>query len=390
MAAVSVTAPMGFRAAGVAAGIKKNGTLDLALVAAGAPVPAAAVFTRHAAAAAPVNVSRRHLATSRTARVVVLNSGCANAGTGARGEADALAVAQAAADVTSSRIEDVLVCSTGAIGPPLPVDLVTSGVHAAAHALSSEPADAGRAATAILTTDNRPKEVIVPGEGYVVGGMAKGAGMVRPDMATMLAVLTTDAAASPEDLHASLAEATDASFHSLNLDGCASTNDAVIVLASGASGVVPAKEQLTAGLTAACRSLATQMAADVEGGGRVVTIDVIGARDDDTARALGRAAADSALVRAAFYGGDPNWGRVFGAMGASGLPFDVEAFALAYQGVTVASGGVEADYDRAALAAVMGEDPLGVEVRVGRGPGTASILTVDLTPEYVLFNAEYS
>lgn len=387
---MSVTAPRGFLAEGVAAGVKPDGALDVALVAAETPVAAAAVFTTNAAAAAPVTLSRAHLAAAPTARAVLLNSGCANAGTGPAGRAGALATAESAAKALDCAVTDVLVCSTGAIGPALPVDRIAAAVPVAAGGLAADAAAGTRAATAIMTTDTVPKETVAGGRGFTVGGMAKGAGMVRPDMATMLAVLTTDAAADPADLQEALAAATDVSFHSLNIDGCPSTNDAVVVLASGASGVAPPREELTAVLAEASRALCAQLAADAEGAGRVVTLRVTGATDDRTARALGRAAADSALVRAAFYGGDPNWGRILGALGASGLPCDVDAFGVRYQGVPVAAGGREAHYDRPALTAAMATGPITIEVVVGGGPGSAEVLTTDLTPDYVRFNAEYS
>jgi glutamate N-acetyltransferase/amino-acid N-acetyltransferase len=220
--------------------------------------------------------------------------------------------------------------------------------------------------------------------------MAKGAGMLRPDMATMLAVLTTDAAVSPEDLADALGAAVAGSFNSLNVDGCMSTNDTVILLASGASGVVPDPGVFAAELARACRDLAEQMALDAEGASRVVRIEVSGATDDGVAVALGRAIADWDLVRAAFYGGDPNWGRVVGAMGASGLPFDLARVTVSYQGVQVARDGVAVDHDGPGLAEAMATGPITLAVRVGDGPGRADVLTTDLTPDYVRLNAEPS
>ena len=260
---MSVTAPLGFTAAGVAAGIKSDGALDLALVAADGPAVGAGVFTTNRAAAAPVRLSREHLAFDPVVRAVVLNSGCANAATGFEGAAVASMMAGEVAHLLAYGVEDVLVCSTGPIGTQLPADTVASGV---ATAVGELDADAGHeAAIAILTTDTVTKEVIVSGDGFTVGGMAKGAGMVRPDMATMLAVLTTDAVATPQVLEEALRAAVDRSFHSLNIDGCPSTNDSVIAIASHASGVRPESHDLTNALTSAAESLASQLAADAEG-----------------------------------------------------------------------------------------------------------------------------
>ncbi len=388
---MSVVAARGFAAAAASAGLRSS-PADVAVVAAERTVSAAGVFTANPAAAAPVRVSRAHLAaTGGRVRAVLLNAGCANAGTGAQGEAAALATAAAAAAALGTSVEGVLVASTGPIGPQLPADRVGIAAAAAIGALGAEAADGDAAARAILTTDSRPKQVTVARPGWVVGGMAKGAGMIRPDMATMLAVLTTDAAAEPAALQQALRAAVDRSFNALNVDGCASTNDAVVALASGAGGVRPDVESLAAALTEACRALAVEMAEDAEGASRVVTLRVEGAADDDTARRLGMAVADSALVRASFYGADPNWGRILGALGGSGLAFERQALQVAYEGTVVAKGGVEADFDRAALREALAARPrFEVGIRVGSGPGIAEVVTVDLTPAYVEFNAEYS
>lgn len=388
---MSVTGPRGFRAAGVPCGIKKGGALDLGLVAAGESVPAAAVFTVNRAAAAPVRLSREHLAARRGVRAVLLNSGCANAGTGAAGAAAARASAAAVASHLDAVAKEVLVASTGTIGPQLPIDLVLEGISRAVSELSDTAADGRDAAEAIMTTDTVPKESLVTApEGYRVGGMAKGAGMVRPDMATMLALLTTDAVTTAPDLDRALRAAVDESFHSLNIDGCSSTNDTVIVLASGASGVTPSRDGLTESLTAVAADLARQLAADAEGAGRVVTIEVLGAADADTARHAGRAMADSGLVRSSFFGGDPNWGRLLGALGASGIGFDPDTMSVAYEGIVVAAGGVAVPHDPVAVLNRLAEGDFTVMVSIGDGPGAARVLTTDLTPEYVRFNGERS
>ena len=386
---MSVTAPDGFKAAGVAAGIKGDGRLDLAVVAADAPVPAAAVFTTNVAAAAPVHLSRRHLAASAIARAVVLNSGCANAATGERGRAVSALTANRTAELLGCAPEDILVCSTGTIGTHLPSESVTAGVVEAVAALGDGPDDAAAAARAIMTTDSVPKEVVVRADGFTVGGMAKGAGMIRPDMATMLVVLTTDAAVTAPVLDEALRVAVDYSFHALNVDGCPSTNDSVIALASGVSGFTPEPEDLAAALTGAAVDLARKIAADAEGASRVVTLAVTGAIDDGAARRIGRSVADSVLVRSSFYGADPNWGRIIAALGEVDEEVDMEDVSIAFAGTTVTRGGTGVDFDEEAVVAAMDGD-FGVTISVGVGPGTARVFTTDLTPDYVRFNAERS
>lgn len=385
---MSVVAPAGFRAAGVAAGIKPDGP-DVAVILADRPAAAAAVFTRNLAAAPPVRLSRAHVADG-SASAIVVNSGCANAATGDRGMEDARAMAELTADLIGAAPADVLVCSTGTIGPHLPMAAVQAGIRSAVDRAGSAAGDGTAAATAIMTTDSVAKEVTVARDGWTVGGMAKGAGMVRPDMATMLAFLTTDASVTQGDLTTALGSAVDGSFNSLNVDGCESTNDTVAVLASGASGITPSLVDLTDALGEACRELAVAMARDAEGASRMVIIDVAGTADDATARALGRIVADSALVRSSFYGGDVNWGRILGALGAARSGFDAASVSIAYQGVTVAQGGMGASYDEPALLAECAEGDLHVDITLGDGPGTASVITTDLTPEYVIFNGERS
>lgn len=383
MDAVSVTAPLGFVAGGTACGIKPEG-LDLALVDAGAPVAAAGVFTANTAAAPPVHLSRRHLADG-SIRAVVLSSGCANAATGVAGADAAARTAAAVAEHLGCEPTEVAVCSTGPIGNVVPVDRIEAGLS------QLELTDDGGpvAARAILTTDSRPKEETYAGDGFVVGGMAKGAGMLRPDMATMLAVVTTDAVADPALLDRVLHRAVDRSFNALNVDGCESTNDTVILLASGASGTAPDEDALGEAVESVCRRLARHMADDAEGATRVVEIELSGAADDATALTLARAVADSALVRSSFYGADPNWGRVVAALGSTRIPFDPDAVSVAYAGVPVAENGVDigADHDR--ISEKLAGD-FTVTVSLGSGPGRCSLLTTDLTPEYVRFNGERS
>jgi glutamate N-acetyltransferase/amino-acid N-acetyltransferase len=388
--AVSVTAAAGFEAGGVACGLKPGGELDLALLTAAEDTIGAAVFTTNRAAAAPVTVSRRSLASGPSVRAVVLNSGCANAGTGAAGMAAANTTVETVAAAVGCATDQVLVCSTGGIGKPLDVAKVVAGVAALLPRIAADAAAGTAAAAAIITTDTVSKEASYRAGGFTVGGMAKGAGMVRPDMATMLVVLTTDAAVEPDVLDDSLRTAVDETFHALNIDGCPSTNDTVILLASGSSGLTPTPAELTAAVTQVCWDLAYQLAGDAEGASRVVTIDVIGGADRITARRAGRLVADSALVRSAFFGGDPNWGRLLGALGATDIEFDPDDFGVAYAGIDIARDGREVAHDADALHRAIAEGDFTVTMTIGRGPGSARVLTTDLTPDYVTFNAEYS
>lgn len=387
---MSVTAAGGFSATGVACGIKASGERDVALVVADGLATGAGVFTVNQAAAAPVHISRMHLEAGRRFKAVLLNSGCANAGTGAQGLADAKESVEAVADALECSPDQILVCSTGGIGKPLPMEKLRAGIEVAAIGLGFDAESATAAATAIMTTDTVPKQSVQRAGGFSVGGMAKGAGMIRPDMATMLAVLTTDAVVDPDDLDGALRNAIDLSFHALNIDGCPSTNDAVIVLASGESGVAPERQVFEETLARVCWDLASQLAADAEGASRVVTVEVNGAADDATARRAGRIVADSALVRAAFYGGDPNWGRLLGALGASDLSFEPADFGIAYEGIQIARHGVAVDHDAAALHDSIVAGDFTVTMTIGIGSGKARVLTTDLTPDYVTFNAEYS
>jgi glutamate N-acetyltransferase / amino-acid N-acetyltransferase len=368
---VGVTAAAGFEAAGVACGIKASGEPDLAVVATTdrRPVAAAGVFTANKATSAPVLASRHHLAaTGGRAAAVVLNSGNANACTGAPGRADA------------ERTCAVLVCSTGLIGIPLPMPALEAGVPKAVGALA---ADGGAAAAeAIRTTDSVRKEAVVDAGPFTVGGMAKGAAMLAPALATMLAVVTTDAVTEPAALREILAAGVDGSFNALLVDGCTSTSDTVLLLASGTSGRRD-DEALAAAVAAACADLARQMAADAEGATKVVEVRVTGAADAADARRAARAVAGSALCKCSWYGCDPYWGRVVSELGSSGAAFDPDAVSVAYGDVTVCRSGVAAAHDTAALEAVMGARELVVAADLGLGLGTATVLTSDLTHGYV-------
>jgi glutamate N-acetyltransferase/amino-acid N-acetyltransferase len=385
MDAVSITAAKGFAAAGIACGIKHE-ALDVAVLVADKSAVTAAVFTRNQAAAAPVRLNRASLEKGTTKRGIVVNSGCANAATGARGLANGRAMAERLAISIGCTADEVLVCSTGTIGPQLPMDLLLNGIDVAAEAASATSESATLAATAIMTTDSVPKQSLVERAGWSVGGMSKGSGMVRPDMATMLAFITTDADVDHVALDGALRAAVDASFNSLNIDGCESTNDTAIAMASGASGVVPDPTDFAAAVEDVCRDLAHQMAEDAEGASRVVTIDLTGASDDVQARALGRTITDSALVRSSFYGGDVNWGRILGALGTSDISIDPESITISYEEVVVFAGGMQAVYDEDVLLTGLESGDFAVSVILGDGQGTAHIVTTDLTPEYVIFN----
>ncbi len=386
---MSVVAAGGFAAAGVPCGVKAGGVLDLTLLRAHGPAQAAAVFTTSTTAAPAIDAGREAIADGMLEAVVVV-SGCANAGTGAAGRAAIDEVATAAAQRLGIASSNVLVSTTGPVGPLLPTDRVVGGLDQVAAGLGSSPEHGTAAAAGIVTTDSVTKEATTRADGYTIGGMAKGAGMVRPDMATMLAFLTTDAVVDAPTLQKSLREAVDVTFHCLNIDGCQSTNDTVAILASGDSGVEPDPAGFTRHLTEVCLDLVRQMAADAEGASRVVTIEVTGASDDATARHLGRAVADAALVRSSFYGGDPNWGRLLVALGVAGHPVDPLAVGVRYAGVTVAEHGVAVGHDEEALLAALETGDFTVDLTVGGGPGRATIVTTDLTPEYVRFNGERS
>ncbi len=381
---MSVTAAAGFVAAGIHGGVKADPeALDLALVATedGGPVPAAGVFTPNKMTAAPVQLCQGHLRTSGgQAAAVLLNSGNANAATGEAGHQDAEELTGVLAAELGCAHHHVLMCSTGLIGNRLPVEAMSASLPALAAARSNT--GAVDAAEAILTTDTHRKETVVEGDGWVVGGMAKGAAMLSPKMATMLAVLTTDAQVSPADLHAALSAGVAHSFNALSVDGCQSTNDTVLLLASGRAGV-PDPEAFGDAVAAACRHLAEQMAGDAEGATKVVRLHVTGAVDDVQAETAARRIADSALCKCSWYGEDPYWGRLASEAGSAGVHFDQACVSVCYGGVMVARHGVEIDHDRGAVADHMAERDLDITVDLGLGAGRFTVLTNDLTHAYV-------
>ena len=380
---MGVTSPKGFVASGVACGIKASGDADLALVATAdrTPVAAAGVFTSNKATAAPVLVSADHLAaTTGHAAAVVLNSGNANACTGAPGRADADRTCALVAEQLGCRPEHVLVCSTGLIGIPLPMGAVEAGIASLAAALA--PDGGAAAAEAIRTTDTVRKEVRVDAGPFTVGGMAKGAAMLAPSMATMLAVLTTDAMAGPDVLADALRAGVAGSFNSLLVDGATSTNDTVLLLASGASGRRD-DAALTEAVASACTDLARQMGADAEGATKLVEVRVTGAASDGDARRAARAVAGSLLCKCSWYGCDPYWGRVVSELGSAGVAFDPGTVSVAYGDVTVCRHGVAAEHDAAALEKTMAARDLLVAADLGLAAGAATVLTCDLTHGYV-------
>jgi glutamate N-acetyltransferase / amino-acid N-acetyltransferase len=388
---VSVVAPKGFLASGVAAGIKAGDVLDLALVvAANGPVAAAATFTTNLAAAAPVQVSRAHLqATSGRVGAVILNSGCANAATGVQGLAAARETTAAVASSLGFEENEVLVCSTGLIGPQLDLAALLGALPEAVRSLGEKVEDGDRAARAIMTTDTKPKLVSIEADGFTVGGMAKGAGMIAPNMATMLCVITTDADVEPAELQSALREAVAGSFNALIVDGSTSTNDTVIALASGL-GATPSHEALTGALSEACSSLAEQMAADAEGTTKVATILVSGAASDEDAARAARKVAGSLLVKTSLFGSDPYWGRVVSELGSSGALFDLLRVDVRYGGVLVFSGGEEIAHDRGALVAYLSKKSVQISCDLGLGSGAARVITTDLGHSYIDENMKTS
>ena len=382
---MTVTTPQGFSASGIVAGIKSSGKPDLAVVRNMGPrFAAAGVFTRNRVHAAPVKWSRQAVSDGELA-AVVLNSGGANACTGADGFTDAARMASATAEHLQVPSDDVAVCSTGLIGIRLPMDTVLAGIETACAELTS---DGGLdAATAIMTTDSVPKTVARSVDGWSIGGMAKGAGMLAPGLATMLVVLTTDADVTADQLDGALRDACRVSFDRADSDGCMSTNDTVLLLANGASGVAPRMNDFTDALTDICCDLASQLIADAEGANHEIAIEVVGALYEEDAELVGREIARSNLFKCAVFGNDPNWGRVLSAIGVTDADFNPDELDVSFNGVQVCRGG-QIGEDRSLV------DLTGRHVRVlvdlHAGEHSATILTNDLTYDYVRENAEYS
>lgn len=383
---MSTTTPQGFLAAGVAAGIKSSGNRDVALVVNQGPkFHAAGVFTSNRVKAAPVLWSQQVLSSTHAVKAVVLNSGGANACTGPDGFADTHHTAEHVASILGIAAIDVAVCSTGLIGARLPMDKLLAGIGAAAAGLSSTGGD--DAALAIMTTDSVPKTAQRQGTGYAIGGMAKGAGMLAPGLATMLVVLTTDADVVPEQLQVALRKATSRSFDRIDSDGCMSTNDTVLLLANGASGVTPSESEFENLLAEVCAELARKLIGDAEGASKDIRIHVSAAASEPEALDVARAISRSNLLKCAIHGEDPNWGRVLAAIGTTSASFNPDEIDVAINGVWVCRNGMTGD-DRN-LVDMSGREVV-ITVSLRAGDAEATLWTNDLTAMYVHENSAYS
>lgn len=386
-----VCAVDGVLASGVAAGLRKGGRRDVALVDTGATVTAVGVQTRNQVRAAPVEVTAEHLADGR-ARAVLLNSGQANACTGAAGLAVARASAARVAATLGCEPSDVLVCSTGVIGVLIDEPVLLAGIDKAAASLS--PDGGAAAAAAILTTDLVTKEhavrVTQGDRSCTIGGMAKGSGMIAPGMATMLAVVTTDAALDAPTAQQMLVDAVDRTFNRISVDGCMSTNDAVLLLATGQAARPPSDDEVAKGIEAVCAALASAIVHDGEGAAHIAALTVSGAATEADALGVARAIADSVLVRTALAGEDPNWGRILAAAGAGPVRIDPDKISVAFGDVVVCRDGMVAPFDIAAASAALSGVDVDIAVELGLGSASATVWFSDLTHEYVTINAEYT
>ena len=398
----SVTSPRGFTAAAAHAGLKSDGAPDVALLVSATSCATAGVFTQNAVRAAPV-IYDAELLTERPGRIraVAMNARVANACTGAPGLAAARAMAEAAEQAAGVPHRTALVLSTGVIGVPLPIEQISEGLRAAAVRLAGD--GGAEAARAIMTTDTRPKHCAVrfetPAGMVTVGGIAKGAGMIHPNMATLLAVLTTDAVGEPAALQPLLRRVADRSFNAISVDGDTSTNDTTLLLAGGAAGVDPSRDgalwkTFEDAVLRVARTLALAIVSDGEGASKLVEIHVVGGVSEAAAREIGRAIARSALVKTAIYGADPNWGRILAAAGAAGVPLVVERLSLqvAANGdwLTLATAGATAHPDAAQAHAIFQQKTIRLRVDLGLGRAEAVVWTCDLTPDYVRINADYT
>lgn len=394
-----ITAPQGFKAAGVHAGIKKNGNEDVGLIYSTVPAAGAAMFTTNKMAAAPVQVSRQAIERG-AARAIIVNSGCANACTGEQGLKDAQVMALETAKALNIDACEVLVASTGVIGVPLPMDKVKAGITQAAAALSENGHEAALAA--IMTTDTFKKscayEFKLDGKTCKIAGIAKGAGMIHPNMATMLSFITTDAAIAPAILKKALSEAVELSFNMISVDGDTSTNDMVTVLANGQGGNElitstdsPAYQEFYAALKVVCTELAQLIVRDGEGATKFLEINVTGAGSFADAKLAAMAIAKSPLVKTAFFGQDPNWGRILCAVGYSGAKSEPEKTSLDIGGLTIVSNGQgAAGFDTDKLKEVMAAKDIAITVSLGMGEASATVWTCDFSYEYVKINGEYT
>jgi len=396
-----VCAPLGFRAGAAAAGIRGDGDdtrTDVTVIRSDVPANAAGVFTRNTVKAAPVVISQLTLRRGAPVSAIVVNAGNANACTGAQGFRDALVMCTTAGDALDLDPSDVLVCSTGVIGRPMPMDRMVRGIRAAALAMS--PAGGADAARAIMTTDTVAKvaEAVFTASGvtYTVGGVAKGAGMIHPDMATLLAFLTTDAPVDATFLQAALTRVTDSTFNCVTVDGDTSTNDTCILLANGAAGGAAITSESDAAVSfegavfEVCDSLAEQLVADAEGATRHFRVAVDGAVDVAQARTAARVVAQSPLVKTAIHGGDPNWGRIVAALGRSGTDFTLDRCRVAIGGLVVFDRGAPETVDGGAIRAALSQPRLDIAIDLGAGDGTGHAWGCDLSADYVRINADYT
>ena len=390
ISSVGVTTAKGFRASGVACGLKKTGALDLALVVSDSDCSCAGMFTTNRVQAAPVLYDRATLEKNpSTIRAVVANSGCANACTGDAGLADTRKTAEETARALGIRADQVLVLSTGVIGQRLPMEKILAGVTSAANSLKYDGGD--QASRAIMTTDTKPK-VFATSQQYAIGGMCKGAGMIHPNMATMLAVITTDAKVSPALLDQALRSAVNKSFNRISVDGDMSTNDTVLVLANGASGYSIGEKEIgefTDALTQVATNLAKQLVRDGEGATKFVEIVISGARDETEAVRVAKAIANSPLTKTAIYGGDANWGRVVCAAGYSGVAVEPAKMKLWFGEVNVFVNGMPTNFDEAdSTHALAGKDVF-IRLDLGQGDASTTVWTCDLSHDYVTINGKY-
>jgi len=391
-----VTFPKGFKAAGVKAGIKKSGNLDVALIYTEKEAAIAGTFTQNAVAAAPVWVSKAVLKTG-SAHAIVANAGCANACTGERGMKDAKAMAALAAAELGCKDDDVIVGSTGVIGVNLPMDKMEAGIREAVKELSTN--GSVNAGNAIITTDTYSKacstEVEIGGKKVRFGAIAKGSGMIQPNMATMLCYITTDAAIDQKLLQTALSDVVETSFNMISIDGDMSTNDMAIVLANGEAGNLKITEKnadyqvFYETLNKICEGLSKKIAADGEGATKFITVHVAGTKSFADAKTIGMSVAKSPLVKTAFFGEDPNWGRVICAVGYAGVPMNPEKTVVKFGSVTVYANGVGAEIDEEALHKVMEEHDIVIDIDMGIGEEEATVWSCDFTYEYVKINGEY-
>ena len=390
-----VTAPSGYRAAGIQTGVKESGAKDLALVYSTRPANAAAVYTTNKVQGAPIAIDREHLADGK-ARAVILNSGNANVCNGDVGLEHAKRMCALTASELGLQTEEVLVCSTGLIGVPLPITKIEAGIPQIVAALSEDGGAA--AAEAIMTTDTVPKscavEVELASGRAVIGAMAKGAAMIAPNMATMLSVVTTDAAVPSGQLQELLSQAIQRTFNCITVDGDMSTSDTVILMANGDESAQKLDERdierLYEGIEYACRQMAQAIARDAEGSSKLITIAVRGAVTEAEARQVGIAVANSSLVKTAAFGNDPNWGRILCAMGYAGVDFDPETARVSLCGTNIYGNGAGLDFDEDKLSAAMQAEEMAIDIDLAMGKAVAEIFTCDLTYEYVRLNAEYT